>query len=57
MKYDPSNPSSAEESIFEPAGGKRLKIKSSVTFHLYVRFVQGVTSVSSTIAPLALAVY
>lgn len=41
MKYDPSNPSSAEESIFEPAGGKRLKIKSSVTFHLYVRFVQG----------------
>ncbi|XP_052651280.1 double-stranded RNA-specific adenosine deaminase isoform X2 [Harpia harpyja] len=36
MKYDPSNPSSAEESIFEPAGGKRLKIKSSVTFHLYV---------------------
>lgn len=41
MKYDPSNPSSAEESIFEPAGGKRLKIKSSVTFHLYVRFVRG----------------
>lgn len=40
MKYDPSNPSSAEESIFEPAGGKRLKIKSSVTFHLYVRFVR-----------------
>ncbi|KAM6039590.1 double-stranded RNA-specific adenosine deaminase isoform 2-T2 [Chlamydotis macqueenii] len=36
MKYDPSNPSSAEESIFEPAGEKRLKIKSSVTFHLYV---------------------
>ncbi|KFP94507.1 Double-stranded RNA-specific adenosine deaminase, partial [Haliaeetus albicilla] len=36
MKYDPSNPSSAEESIFEPAGGKRLKIKSNVTFHLYV---------------------
>ncbi|XP_042640886.1 double-stranded RNA-specific adenosine deaminase isoform X2 [Tyto alba] len=36
MNYDPSNPSSAEESIFEPAGGKRLKIKSSVTFHLYV---------------------
>ncbi|NXG02803.1 DSRAD deaminase, partial [Sakesphorus luctuosus] len=36
MKYDPSNPSSAEESIFEPAGGKRLRIKSSVTFHLYV---------------------
>ncbi|NXM68385.1 DSRAD deaminase, partial [Serilophus lunatus] len=36
MKYDPSNPSSAEESIFEPARGKRLKIKSSVTFHLYV---------------------
>ncbi|XP_062367158.1 double-stranded RNA-specific adenosine deaminase isoform X2 [Cinclus cinclus] len=36
MKYDPSNPSSAEESIFEQAGGKKLKIKSSVTFHLYV---------------------
>ncbi|NWX44760.1 DSRAD deaminase, partial [Steatornis caripensis] len=36
MKYDPSNPSSAEESIFEPAGGKRLKIKSGVTFHLYI---------------------
>ncbi|XP_026723260.1 double-stranded RNA-specific adenosine deaminase isoform X1 [Athene cunicularia] len=36
MKYDPSNPSSAEESIFEPAGEKRLKIKSGVTFHLYV---------------------
>ncbi|NXU44924.1 DSRAD deaminase, partial [Drymodes brunneopygia] len=36
MKYDPSNPSSAEESIFEQGGGKKLKIKSSVTFHLYV---------------------
>ncbi|NXQ82802.1 DSRAD deaminase, partial [Nyctibius grandis] len=36
MTYDPSNPSSAEESIFEPAGGKRLKIKSGVTFHLYI---------------------
>ncbi|KFP02792.1 Double-stranded RNA-specific adenosine deaminase, partial [Calypte anna] len=36
LKYDPSNPSSAEDSIFEPAGGNRLKIKSSVTFHLYV---------------------
>ncbi|NWH35250.1 DSRAD deaminase, partial [Chloropsis hardwickii] len=36
MKYDPSNASSAEESIFEQAGGKKLKIKSSVTFHLYV---------------------
>ncbi|NXC89731.1 DSRAD deaminase, partial [Cercotrichas coryphoeus] len=36
MKYDPSNPSSAEESIFEQAGGKKLRIKSSVTFHLYV---------------------
>ncbi|NXI64125.1 DSRAD deaminase, partial [Anseranas semipalmata] len=35
MKYDPSKPS-AEESIFEPAGEKRLKIKSNVTFHLYV---------------------
>ncbi|NXC49273.1 DSRAD deaminase, partial [Penelope pileata] len=34
MKYDPSKP--AEESIFEPAGGKQLKIKSNVTFHLYV---------------------
>lgn len=41
MKYDPSNPSSAEDSIFEPAGGKRLKIKSGVTFHLYVRLVWG----------------
>ncbi|NWW32476.1 DSRAD deaminase, partial [Panurus biarmicus] len=36
MKYDPSNPSSVEESIFEQAGGKKLRIKSSVTFHLYV---------------------
>uniref|UniRef100_A0A8C3V1J8 Adenosine deaminase RNA specific n=2 Tax=Catharus ustulatus TaxID=91951 RepID=A0A8C3V1J8_CATUS len=36
MKYDPSNPSSAEESIFEQAEGKKLKIKSSVTFHLYI---------------------
>ncbi|NXX34919.1 DSRAD deaminase, partial [Nicator chloris] len=36
MKYDPSNPSSAEESIFEQAGGKKLRIKSSVTFHLYI---------------------
>ncbi|NXC04988.1 DSRAD deaminase, partial [Orthonyx spaldingii] len=36
MKYDPSNPSSAEESIFEQAGGKKLKLKSSVTFHLYI---------------------
>ncbi|NXR69113.1 DSRAD deaminase, partial [Rhadina sibilatrix] len=36
MKYDPSNPSSAEESIFERAGGGKLRIKSSVTFHLYV---------------------
>ncbi|KFP67835.1 Double-stranded RNA-specific adenosine deaminase, partial [Cariama cristata] len=36
MKYDPSDPASAEQSIFEPAGGKRLRIKSSITFHLYV---------------------
>ncbi|XP_062454053.1 double-stranded RNA-specific adenosine deaminase [Rhea pennata] len=36
LKYDPSNPSSVEESIFEPAGGKRLRIKSNITFHLYV---------------------
>ncbi|NXX99171.1 DSRAD deaminase, partial [Centropus bengalensis] len=36
MKYNPSNPSAAEESIFEPAGGKRLRIKSSITFHLYI---------------------
>ncbi|NXD18488.1 DSRAD deaminase, partial [Nothocercus nigrocapillus] len=36
MKYDPSSPSSVEESIFEPAGEKRLRIKSNVTFHLYV---------------------
>ena len=35
MKYDPCKPS-AEESIFEPAGGRRLKIKSSITFHLYI---------------------
>lgn len=58
MKYDPSNPSSAEESIFEPAGGEKLRIKSSVTFHLYVRFVGGcwMTGVSSTVTPLALAV-
>ncbi|KAJ7416534.1 Double-stranded RNA-specific adenosine deaminase [Willisornis vidua] len=57
MKYDPSNPSSAEESIFEPAGGKRLRIKSNVTFHLYVRFVgrASVMGASSTVIPLALA--
>ncbi|NXH42637.1 DSRAD deaminase, partial [Dicaeum eximium] len=36
MKYDPSNPSTAEESIFEQAGEKKLRIKSSVTFHLYI---------------------
>ncbi|XP_010011029.1 PREDICTED: double-stranded RNA-specific adenosine deaminase, partial [Nestor notabilis] len=36
MKYDPSDPSCAEESIFEAAGGKRLKIKHGVTFHLYI---------------------
>lgn len=36
MKYDPSDPSSAEESIFEAAGGKRLKVKRGVTFHLYI---------------------
>ncbi|NWI17793.1 DSRAD deaminase, partial [Crypturellus soui] len=36
MKYNPSSPSSVEESIFEPAGEKRLRIKSNVTFHLYV---------------------
>ncbi|NXA95531.1 DSRAD deaminase, partial [Melanocharis versteri] len=36
MKYDPSNPSSAEESIFEQAREKKLKIKSDVTFHLYI---------------------
>ncbi|KAM8794316.1 double-stranded RNA-specific adenosine deaminase, partial [Eudromia elegans] len=36
MKYDPSSPSSVEESIFEPVGEKRLRIKSNVTFHLYV---------------------
>lgn len=55
MKYDPSNPSSAEESIFEQAEGKKLKIKSSVTFHLYIRFVEGgsMTGISSTVTPLA----
>lgn len=47
MKYDPSNPSSAEESIFEQAEGKKLKIKSSVTFHLYIRFVEGVQWLAS----------
>ncbi|KAM6106436.1 double-stranded RNA-specific adenosine deaminase [Pterocles gutturalis] len=36
MKYDPSSPSSAEESIFEPAGGKKLRVKSGITFHLYI---------------------
>ncbi|NWI65768.1 DSRAD deaminase, partial [Todus mexicanus] len=36
MKYNPSNPSSAAESIFEPADEGRLKIKHGVTFHLYV---------------------
>uniref|UniRef100_A0A8V5GX85 Uncharacterized protein n=1 Tax=Melopsittacus undulatus TaxID=13146 RepID=A0A8V5GX85_MELUD len=36
MKYNPSDPSSAEESIFEPAGGQRLKVKRGVTFHLYI---------------------
>ncbi|NXW88160.1 DSRAD deaminase, partial [Alopecoenas beccarii] len=36
LKYDPSDPSSAEQSIFEPAEGNRLKIKSGVTFHLYI---------------------
>ncbi|NXX12773.1 DSRAD deaminase, partial [Podargus strigoides] len=36
MKYDPLNPSSARESIFEPAGEQRLRIKRGVTFHLYV---------------------
>ncbi|XP_019467368.1 double-stranded RNA-specific adenosine deaminase isoform X1 [Meleagris gallopavo] len=35
MKYDSSKPS-PEESIFEPAGGRRLKIKSNITFHLYI---------------------
>ncbi|NWU73372.1 DSRAD deaminase, partial [Pterocles burchelli] len=41
MKYDPSNSSSAEESIFEPAGGGKLRVKSGVTFHLYIRCVRG----------------
>ncbi|XP_010224151.1 PREDICTED: double-stranded RNA-specific adenosine deaminase [Tinamus guttatus] len=36
MKYNPCSPSSVEESIFEPAGEKRLRIKSNVTFHLYI---------------------
>ncbi|NWZ70528.1 DSRAD deaminase, partial [Acrocephalus arundinaceus] len=36
MKYDPSNPSSAEESIFEQARGKKLRVKNNVTFHLYI---------------------
>uniref|UniRef100_A0A8C8RH18 Adenosine deaminase RNA specific n=1 Tax=Pelusios castaneus TaxID=367368 RepID=A0A8C8RH18_9SAUR len=36
MKYDPANPSSTEQSIFESAGDNRLRIKADVTFHLYV---------------------
>ncbi|XP_075763641.1 double-stranded RNA-specific adenosine deaminase [Pelodiscus sinensis] len=36
MKYDPADPSSTEQSIFEPAGDNSLKIKDNVTFHLYV---------------------
>ncbi|NWX09422.1 DSRAD deaminase, partial [Caloenas nicobarica] len=36
LKYNPSDPSSAEQSIFAPAEGDRLKIKSGVTFHLYI---------------------
>ncbi|XP_019353273.1 double-stranded RNA-specific adenosine deaminase isoform X2 [Alligator mississippiensis] len=36
MKYNPSYPSSTEQSIFEPAGDNRLKIKDNITFHLYV---------------------
>ncbi|NXH10455.1 DSRAD deaminase, partial [Bucco capensis] len=36
MKYDPSKASCAQESIFEAAEGRRLRIKSSVTFHLYI---------------------
>ncbi|XP_060109479.1 double-stranded RNA-specific adenosine deaminase [Heteronotia binoei] len=33
MKYDPSAP---EDSIFEPAGDSKLKIKDDITFHLYI---------------------
>ncbi|NXX44154.1 DSRAD deaminase, partial [Tricholaema leucomelas] len=36
LKYDPSNPASAEQSIFEPAAGRKLRVKSEVSFHLYV---------------------
>ncbi|XP_073178977.1 double-stranded RNA-specific adenosine deaminase isoform X2 [Lepidochelys kempii] len=36
MKYNPADPSSTEQSIFESAGENRLKIKDDVTFHLYV---------------------
>ncbi|NXG44463.1 DSRAD deaminase, partial [Psilopogon haemacephalus] len=36
LKYDPSSPASAEQSIFEPAAGRKLRVKSGVSFHLYV---------------------
>ncbi|XP_074837119.1 double-stranded RNA-specific adenosine deaminase [Carettochelys insculpta] len=36
LKYNPADPSSMEQSIFEPAGENRLKIKDNVTFHLYI---------------------
>lgn len=37
MKY---NPQTAKDSIFELAkGGKRLQIKKTVSFHLYIRSV------------------
>ncbi|XP_054252952.1 double-stranded RNA-specific adenosine deaminase [Indicator indicator] len=37
LKYNPSSPASAEQSIFEPAAaGRKLRVKSGVSFHLYV---------------------
>ncbi|XP_064899048.1 double-stranded RNA-specific adenosine deaminase [Columba livia] len=36
LKYNPADPSSTQQSVFEPAEGNRLRIKSGVTFHLYI---------------------
>lgn len=38
MKYSPQT---AKDSIFEPArGGEKLRIKETVSFHLYIRSVR-----------------